>query len=225
RLAEKYPCVCPVLGADVGAMIRQGQLALAQAQYRLGNFAEAVDLYEAVLKESPPTLPILRGLGMSLARLQRYDEAFKHLRAAFELEQNQDRQGGSALTVGYLALCAAKGRPSQPEDKQKNVLWAIRSLSGFDLPGDTEWARLNSAVFAEARSMNLPTPLEDQVRLCNLLASVDASDAEAASAYHQLAVTSPQSLRPEHAWLYCRAVEQHTIENPKDLEIWHRAFA
>src|SRR5207248_2396164 len=154
-----------------------------------------------------------------------YDEAFKHLRAAFELEQNQDRQGGSALTVGYLALCGAKGRPSQPEDKQKNVLWAIRSLSGFDLPGDIEWARVNSAVFAEARSLNLPVPLEDQMRLCNLLASVDGTDAEAAAAYHQLAIASPQSLRPEHAWLYCRAVEQHAIENPKDLEICHQAFA
>jgi tetratricopeptide (TPR) repeat protein len=225
RLAEKYPFVCPVLGADVGAMIRQGQIALAQAHYRLRNFSEAVDLYEAVLKESPPTLPILRGLGISLARLQRYDEAFKHLRAAFELEQNQDRRGGSALTVGYLALCGAKGRPSQPEDKQKNVLWAIRSLSGFDLPGDIEWARVNSAVFAEARSLNLPLPLEDQLRLCNLLASVDATDAETAAAYHQLAITSPESLRPEHAWLYCRAVQQYGLENPKDLEICHRAFA
>src|SRR5438132_779724 len=86
RMSEKYPFVCPVFGADVGAMIRQGQIALAQAQYRLGNFAEAVNLYEAVLQESPPTLPILRGLGLSLARLERYDDAFKHLRAAFELE-------------------------------------------------------------------------------------------------------------------------------------------
>jgi len=160
-----------------------------------------------------------------LARLERYDEAFKHLRAAFELEQGQDRRGGSALTVGYLALCGAKGRPSQADDKPKNVLWAIRSLAGFDLPGDREWARLNSAVFAEARALNLPVPLDDQVRLCNLLASVEATDAEAAAAYHQLAVTFLQALRPEHAWLYCKAVEQHGIENPKDLEICHRAFA
>jgi tetratricopeptide (TPR) repeat protein len=225
RLAEKYPFVCPVLGADVGAMIRQGQIALAQAQYRLGNFAESVNLYEAVLQESPPTLPLLRGLGLSLARLERYDEAFRHLRAAFELEQSQDRRGGSAVTVGYLALCGAKGRPSQVEDKPKNILWAIRSLAGFDLPGDREWAQLNSTVFAEARALNLPVPLEDQVRLCHLLASVEATDAEAAAAYHRLAIISPESLRPEHAWLYCKAVEQHGIENPHDLEICHRAFA
>ena len=63
-------------------MIRQGQIALAQAQYRLGNFAEAVNLYETVLQESPPTLPLLRGLGLSLARLERYDEAFTHLALA-----------------------------------------------------------------------------------------------------------------------------------------------
>jgi tetratricopeptide (TPR) repeat protein len=225
RLAEKYPFVCPVLGADVGPMIRQGQIALAQAQYRLGNFAEAVNLYEAVLQESPPTLPILRGLGLSLARLERYDDAFKHLRVAYELEQSQDPKGANALTVGYLALCGAKGRPSQPQDKLKNVLWAIRSLAGFDRKGDPEWARINSVVFAEARFSNLSAPIEDQVRLCDLLASVDATDSEAAAAYHQLAVSSREALKPEHAWLYCRALQQHGLENPRDLEICRRAFA
>jgi tetratricopeptide (TPR) repeat protein len=225
RLAEKYPFVCPVLGADVGAMIRQGQTALAEAHYRLGDWAESVSLYEAVLKESPPTLPVLRGLGISLARLERYDEAFKHLRAAFELEQSQGRKRGSAFTLGYLALCGAKGRPSQPEDKPKNVLWAIRSLADFDFSGDRQWARINSAVFAEARSLDLPVSPEEQVRLCNLLASIDATDPEAATAFHQLAMTSPESLKSEHAWLYCRAVQQHDLENPGDLEICRRAFA
>src|SRR5262249_11000299 len=118
----------------------------------------------------------------------------------------------------------AKGRPSRPEDKPKNVLWSIRSLAGFDLLGDQEWATINSAVFAEARSLNLPVSSEDQQRLCNLLASVNATDPEAAAAYHQLATMFPESLRHEHAWLYCRAVQQHRLENPGDLEICRRAF-
>src|SRR5229473_1816766 len=224
RLAEDFPYLCPVLGGEVSTMLRQGQAALAQAQYRLGNYSEAAELYEAVLRESPPTLPLIRGLGLSLARLERYDEAFKHLRAAYDLE-SRDSKGPGALTAGYLALCGAKGRPSQPEDKSKNVLWAIRTLASYQLHGDSEWAQVCSAVFAEARSLSLPVPLADQRRLCDELASVEANDPLAAAAYYQLSSASPDCLGAEHAWLYCRAVEQHRLENPNDLQIFCRAFA
>lgn len=225
RLAEELPFVCPVLGSDVGVMHRQGQASLAQAQYRLGNFVESAELYEAVLRESPPTLTILRGLGLSLARLDRYDEAFKHLRAAFDLEQIRDPKGAGAVTAGYLALCGAKGRPSQPEDKPKNIMWAIRTLGAYHIQGNPELARLRNAVFAEARSLGLSIPVADQVRLCEVLASVDATDPSAADAYYQLSASSFDALRPDHAWLYCRAVQQHQIDNPNDLKLFHRAFS
>ena len=119
RLATKYPYVCPLLGSDLTAIIRQGNLALAQAHYRGGNFQEAADLYTKLMQDSAPTLPLLRGLGLSLARLQRYDQAFKHLRAALELDDAKD-----PFTAGYLALCGAMGKPTNPDDKPKNVTWA-----------------------------------------------------------------------------------------------------
>ena len=74
--------------------------------YQLGQFQEAADLYNRLLQESAPTAPVLRGLGLSLTRLERYDQAFKHLRAAAELEEPKD-----PFTAGYLALCAAPGQP------------------------------------------------------------------------------------------------------------------
>lgn len=225
RLAEELPYSCPVLGADIGVLHRQGQTALAQAQYRLGNYAEAADLFEAILRESPPTLPILRGLGISLARLQRFDEAFKHLRAAFDLEQNRDLKGASAVTAAYLALCGARGTPSHREDKSKNIIWAIRTLAAYDPRGDLELVQVWNAVFAEARSLGLSVPATDQVRLCDVLASIDAIDPSAAAAYYQLSASSPNAFRPDHARLYCRAVEQHHIENSNDLKIFQRAFS
>jgi len=72
-------------------MLRQGQPHGFKRQYRLGNYSEAAELYEAVLRESLPTLPHDSRLGLSLARLERYDEAFKHLRAAYDLE-SRDRK-------------------------------------------------------------------------------------------------------------------------------------
>jgi Flp pilus assembly protein TadD len=126
RLATQQRFVCPVFGSDVAAMARQGFFALSQAQYRLGNFQEAANICDNLLKEAAPTVPVLRGLGLALARLQRYDDAFKHLRAAFEMEEQK-----SPFTAGYLALCGAKGRPNQADDKAKNVAWAIRLLSKY----------------------------------------------------------------------------------------------
>src|SRR5205085_2239533 len=65
RLAAKNPYVCPVLGGDLGAIIREGQFALAQAHYRQGGFQEAADLYTKLLQDTAPTPTLLRGLGLA----------------------------------------------------------------------------------------------------------------------------------------------------------------
>src|SRR5262249_27764018 len=161
RLAKQQRFVCPVLGTDIAAMARQGFFALSQAQYRLGNFQEAANICDGLLKDAPPTLPVLRGLGLALARLERYDDAFKHLRAAYEMEEPK-----TPLTAGNLALCGARGKPNQPDDKPKNVAWAIRLLSkvhglpavGLDFQ---EWSTLCSAILAEARNAGVPVAVED----------------------------------------------------------------
>jgi tetratricopeptide (TPR) repeat protein len=219
RLALKHPFQCPIFGADVGAMLRQGQLALGQAQYRLGAFQDSADLFTRLLEESPPTVPLLRGLGLALARLGRYDQAYKQLRIALEQEEPKD-----PYTAGYLALCGALGKPPRPEDKARNVAWAIRLLARFEITGDPEWAGLASAIFAEARAVDLAVSAEDQARLCRILASVDAADPAAAAAYDQLAVTDPGQVRPEHAWLYCRAAQQHGFTGRRDQDLFALAF-
>ena len=81
RLATKNPYVCPVLGGDLNAIVLEGQFALAQAYYRQGSFQEAADLFHKLLQNTAPTTALLRGLGLSLARLAKYDQAYKHLHA------------------------------------------------------------------------------------------------------------------------------------------------
>ena len=249
RLASQNKFVCPVFGADIGVLVRQGFIALSQGQYRQGNFQESANICEGLLKDAPPTAPVLRGLGLSLARMEKYDEAFKHLRTAYEMENPKD-----PVTAGYLALCGARGKPKRPEDKAANVAWAIRLVSGFHdsllgepgaagsgdprrAPGEpgalatggksqlSEWAGLCSTIFAEARTAGVTITPEDERRCADILANVDACDAAAAAVYDQLAVAKLELIRPPHAWLYCRAAQQHGFRGEQDLGLFGITFA
>lgn len=218
RLAEQYQFPCPVLGADLKQLIRQGEVALGQAHYRAGNFEESANVFNRLLQESAPTPPVLRGLGLALARLDKFDQAFKHLRAAAESEPNDP------LVVGYLALCGAMGKPSQPEDKPKNVTWAIRQLLRFNLPGDMDFTGIMSTVFAEARKLKLPLGKEEQLRLCDALFAVRATEPEAAAAYDQLAQQFPDASGDAHALMYCRAAVQHNFRGARDSDFFVRTL-
>jgi tetratricopeptide (TPR) repeat protein len=219
RLANRHPYTCPLFGGDLNILLRQGQLALAQALYRQGNFQEAADLYTRLMQDSPPTLMLLRGLGLSLARLKRYDQAYKHLRTAMEMEGGSD-----AFTAGYLALCGAMGKPTNADDRPKNVAWAIRLLGRYQQPGNVEWANLCSGVFAEARSLQMQIGEMDQVQLCQTLAGVHAIDPPAAAAFAHLAATFPPAVTPHFAWLYSRAASVHGVKSDQDLELFALAF-
>jgi tetratricopeptide (TPR) repeat protein len=220
RLASKYRYLCPLWGGDVQAILREGKTALGQGLYRIGNFQAAADVFRGVMQEAAPSLAVLRGLGLALTRAGRYDEAFKHLRTALELEDPKDR-----LTAGYLALCGARGKPAQPEDKVSNVSWAISVVRQHTALGDAEWAGLLSHVYAEAWVLSMALSAEDQLHLCDHLASVHATDPLAAEAYHHLAATHPEALRPQHAWLYCRAAQQHDLTGPHAVDLFARTFA
>ena len=111
RLAVKYDYTCPLLGGDLLPAINRGRFALGQAHYRLGQYAEAADVYARLLQDSPPTAEVLRAHGLALAKLERYDQAYKQLRIALEQEP------GDHLTAAYLALCGALGKPTQEEDR------------------------------------------------------------------------------------------------------------
>ncbi len=220
RLASKHIYVCPVLGPDLSILLRQGQFALAHAHYRHGNFAESADLFAKLLQDSPPTVPLLRGLGLALARCERYDQAYKHLRTALEQEEPKD-----PLTAGYLALCGAMGKPTNLEDKPRNVTWAIRLMARYPVMGNAEWARLLSTVHAEARRLNMEVGLDEQLQLCDVLASVNATDLLAAEAYAHLAATYPDAVKSKHAFLYVRAATLHGCTSARDLDLFARTFA
>src|SRR5262249_37777839 len=77
RLAVKYDYTCPLLGHDLLPLINRGRFALGQAHHRLGQYAEAADVYARLLQDSPPTPEVLRAHGLALARLERFDQAYK----------------------------------------------------------------------------------------------------------------------------------------------------
>jgi tetratricopeptide (TPR) repeat protein len=219
RLAARHRFTCPLLGDNLLVIIRQGNLALAQAQYRQGSYQEAADLFGRLLQETAPTPALLRGLGLALARLKKYDQAYKHLHAAIKEYGDQD-----PFTAGYLALCGAMGKPINPDDKPKNVNWALQLLGRFQVPGSAEWAGLNNAVQGEARALKMPVSVDDQLRLCDALASVQAADPAAAAAYGHLAATHPDAVVPIHTWLYARAASVHGVQTERDLDLFARLF-
>jgi tetratricopeptide (TPR) repeat protein len=218
RLAVKYDYVCPLLGDSLVPAVNRGRFALGQALHRNGQFAEAAEVYARLLQDAPPTPEVLRAHGLALAKQERYDQAYKQLRIALE------QQPADVMTAGYLALCGALGKPTQEEDRPRNVAWSVRLLSKYEEYGNSEFAALFGRVFAEARALGMEVDAEDQLRLCDVLASVFAIDPESAAAYDHLAATHPEALRPEHAWIYCQAAHQNGLKGRCDLDMFARTF-
>ncbi len=217
KTGKAFPC--PLLGTDINVLLRQGNLALAQACYKQDKFQDAADLYGKLLESSPPTVLLLRGYGLSLARLGQHDQAYKQLRLALEQESPKD-----PFTAGYLALCGAMGKPTNADDKPKNVTWALRLLANYPVYENAEWAGLVRDVHSEARRNNIALPLPDQELLCDALASVQADDPKAAAAFAHLTMTHPEAVKPIYAWLYSRAATAHGVSSPVDLDLFARTF-
>lgn len=220
KLASKQPFHCPLWGETPSILIRQGQLALALAQQKQGQNQEAVELFGQVLKEGAPSLPVLRGLGLAQARLGRFDEAYKSLRLAHDLEDPKDR-----ITSGYLALSSIKAKAAHVHDIPTNLAWALQTLTPFSAPGDAEWVDIIAQVCAAARIAGVPLSLDDQLYLCEHLASVHANDARAAAAFQQIFEQHPAMVRPEYAWLYAQAIAVHGEIDDVSLPFLERALA
>jgi tetratricopeptide (TPR) repeat protein len=220
KLAAKHTFACPVLGGNIPGMIRQAKLALGQTLYRADRIAEAANAFQDLINEAEPTVAMLRSLGIALCRLERYDEAYPHLRAAYEQDQ-----GSNPLTACYLASAAAKAKPTRAEDKPANVRWAVRLLVGLAYPVDAEPARLVADVYAEARAIGLPVAVEDLLRLCSTLIALNISDATAAAAIDHLATTALDAVRPPFAFVYGQAALQHGFRGERDLHVLAQIFA
>jgi tetratricopeptide (TPR) repeat protein len=212
KLGDTHPFVCPLWGNDLRLMVRRGELSLGQAHYCIGQFKAAADVFQKMFNEAAPTHEVLRWLGLALTRLELYHDAFPHLKTALEMEDPQDR-----LTAGYLALCAACAKPDRPQDKEPNIEWAVRTVRRFEGFGDREWVIILKGVFAEAAMLSTS---DDLVFFCDHLLSVQATDPEAAAAYHRVAVEYPSLLKPPYAWLYCRAAMLHNLDHDRSLDLF-----
>jgi tetratricopeptide (TPR) repeat protein len=189
RLVARQAFACPVLGNNLAGLVRQERQALAEAFCRIGNYSEAVRCYAAITAEIPPTAALLSGLGRALARAERYEEAYPHLRSAYEMDKNPH-------AAGYLALAGARAKPSRPEDRARNISWAVELVAALDARAYAELAELIALVHVEAHSVGVPISPEQQLRLCEALASVQAASPAAATAYDRLADNFPHLLQP-----------------------------
>ena len=201
KLATKYRFNCPLWGDGPSVLVRQGQFALAQGLQKLGQDQEAAALFDQALKEGAASLPVLRGLGLTLARMGRFADAYKPLRMAYDLENPKER-----LTSGFLALCAVKAPPLADADRTANLAWAAKTVTPFSAPGDREWVDLLETLFAEVRAAGLSIAGDDQLYLCEHLLSIDATDPRATDAYEQMFREHSDHFRPEYAWLYAHGV-------------------
>ena len=116
------------------------------------------------------------------------------------------------------------GKPTNPDDKPRNVTWSIRLMARYPVLGNAEWAGLLGAVHAKARGLNMAVGVDEQLQLCDVLASVNAADAQAGEAYAHLAATYPNALKSKHAFLYVRAATLHGCTNEQDLDLFARSF-
>ena len=156
--------------------------------------------------------------GGQRGRLEHFDDAYAHLKTAYEQETTKN-----PLTACHLAYCATRAKPSRPEDRPANIRWAVRLLIDLAIPVEPEPARLVAAVFAEAGQLRIPVPVEGLLRLCDTLLALNAVDATAAGAIDQLAAGMPDAVRPAYAFLYGQAALQG-FRGECDLELLSRIF-
>jgi tetratricopeptide (TPR) repeat protein len=218
KAADGRPFTCPLLGGNIPGMVRQAKMALGQALVRQDRTVEAVGVFRELVNEAEPTVGLLRALGISLCRLEQFDEAYAHLKAAYEREETQSPQ-----TTCYLAYSAVNAKPNRPEDGPANARWALRLLADFAIPIEAELARVVAVVFAEACRLGVSVPEADRLRLCDTLAALNAADDAAAGAYDQLAGDFPGAVRPPHAFLYGR-VALNGFRGQQDLDLLERVF-
>jgi tetratricopeptide (TPR) repeat protein len=221
RLAARHAFRCSVVGDDIATILRQARFALARAYHRLARFAEAASIFNELLQERAPTPGVLRGLGLALARLENYDQAFIHLRSAHE------RSGGNDPLIGAtLALCAARGRPPRAEDRPKNVAWAVRLLAqGQVAAADArEWGLAAIGVIAEARLLGIAVPQALLQSVVQVLVDQRIVEPDTVDVIDLWATSTPESLQPEHAWLYAISSAIHARCGQRDLDIFALMF-
>lgn len=209
-LSQSETFQCP-LGLDrVGEVLTDARLRLAEGLELTGRPAESAPIFAELLRQtgSPAAR---RGLGLSLAALERYDEAVPHLAAA----------GDEPRIVGALAASLVHAT----RDPAGNARKALALIAGRPVRGDAAWAKRAGEVFAAARAAGVAVDLQQATELADALSSAEAWDPSAAAVY-DLAAQSPSSaiggIIPK---LYTRAAQQHGVRGANDLALLDAAFA
>ena len=195
-----------------------GAIGLAQAHYRQGSFQEAADLYNKLLQDSPPTLVLLRGLGLSLARLQRYDQAYKHLRTALEQEQPKTRSRPPiSLFAGRWA-----GRRSRRTSRRT---W-LGGSPARPLPaaGQRRVGRHLQRRPRRGPVAEVPLSAKGPGAAVQTLAGVQAVDPPAAPPTPTSRSRSPRRSSRFTPGCTSRAASVHGAESERDLDLFARAF-
>ena len=219
RLATRYRYVCPLLGSDLSIIVRQGQLALAQAFYRQDRFQESADLYGKLLQDSPPTVLLLRGYGLSLARLGQHDRPTST--CASPWSGRSQRSVHRRLSRPVRCAGQTDQLRRQAEEHQL-VAPAVSALPGHGQRRMDRPDRGSPRRGAEGRRAVEPGRSTAAVRQPGL--GPGDRSAGAALAYSHLAGTYPDAVRPIYAWLYARAATLHGITGPHDLDLFARTF-
>jgi len=211
------PCPFGLDRPDLAQIAARRSLAAALA--RADRFADAANIYYQAVAAGDDTPEIRQGLGLSLARAGLYDDARPHLEAA--LHSENPRQ---ALTVGYLAVCTARGTALTVEQQSANLATALELLTIVEQPADPEWVRLARELFRDARAAGVRLSNRALVVLSRGFAATDARDPVAVELYDLLAAAGGE-LPFEVAATYVRVAAERGVRAPHDAALFDRAFA
>lgn len=218
QLTRRMPVPCP-LGFDrPDQALSSARRSLATALERCNRSTDAATVYYQAFSSGDDSPLVRRGLGLSLARAGLYDDALPHLKAAQAQESPP-----TPLTTGYLAVCTARATSTTPEEHAKNLLQGIDVLTGLEVRGDAEWARLARELYREVETAGVKLTSIQFRELSQILASVGATDATAIEVYDQLA-EEPDQVPADVAALYVRAATDRNYKGLHDAAMFDRAF-
>lgn len=217
-LSRRASISCP-LGLDkIDEMMAMARRSLAVALERCDRATDAASVYYQSFSAGDHSLEVRRGLGLSLARTELYDDALPHLQAAYERENPP-----SAALIGNLALTLTKVGASKPQDQARNIQQALNVLTAIDVRHDAEWARLARVVVGEAKKADVDLTSAHRLSLARAFAAADARDAIAIETFDRLGAEA-DTLPLDVAAAYVRAAAESNVCGTNDEALFNRAF-
>lgn len=147
----------PLLATIVVLAWGIGDLERGNRFYREGRYSEAVEAYRAALRGGEASATLHYNLGTALLRLERYDEAERHLRAALGTVEPELRERAH-FNLGNRYLEAGRGA-TDPQARSRlfdAAVEAYKQALRID-PADTD-AKWNLELALREKEEQPPTP-------------------------------------------------------------------